>query len=96
MKIGWIRYDWQWDILYIFSENRGSNSVGDTVSDSVTLFHDLDDGRLTEVMIEDFAELLKQGSPELLTLPEMGFKFDFWPEVAKPEAPQDGVAPADE
>jgi len=89
MKIGSICYDWEWDILYIHSDNRGSKSVGDTVSDHITLFHDLDDNRLTEVMIEDFAQLLKEGSPELLTLPSMGIEFSFWPKVEKPKAEED-------
>jgi len=85
MKIGEVCYNWEWDILYIHSDNRGNRSVGDNASDHVTLFHDLDDNRLTEVMILDFAELLKEGSPELLILPDMGIKFDFYPKVKKPE-----------
>jgi len=89
MNIGKVCYDRQFDILYIHSDNRGSNSVGDTVSDRITLFHDLDDNRLTEVMIMDFAELLKEGSPELLTLPSMGIEFSFWPKVEKPKAAED-------
>ncbi len=68
MPVRKVDYDPQYDILHVGFGDR-CESYGDDISDHVTIFHSVDDERITGVDIFDFTKLLKEGSPELQHIP---------------------------